>query len=30
MLGDGEISKSRAAELARMVLRGNAQALYKF
>jgi hypothetical protein len=30
MLGDGEISKSRAADLARMVLRGNAQALYKF
>jgi len=30
MLGDGEISQSRAGELARMVLRGNAQALYKF
>jgi len=28
MFGDGEISKSRAGELARMVLRGNAQALY--
>jgi uncharacterized protein len=30
MLDDGEISRSRAGELARMVLRGNAQALYKF
>lgn len=30
MLGDGEISQSRAGELARMVLRGNAQALYRF
>jgi predicted TIM-barrel fold metal-dependent hydrolase len=30
MLDDGEISRARAGELARMVLRGNAQALYKF
>lgn len=30
MLEDGEIGRQRAAELARMVLRGNAQALYKF
>jgi uncharacterized protein len=29
MLDDGEISRARAYELARMVLRGNAQALYK-
>ena len=29
MLDDSEISRSRAGELARMVLRGNAQALYK-
>jgi uncharacterized protein len=29
MLDDGEISRVRAYELARMVLRGNAQALYK-
>jgi hypothetical protein len=30
MLRDGEISRKRAGELARMVLRGNAEALYKF
>jgi hypothetical protein len=30
MLDDGEISRPRAGELARMVLRGNAQALYRF
>jgi hypothetical protein len=30
MLDDGEISRKRAEELAQMVLRGNAQALYKF
>jgi uncharacterized protein len=30
MLDDGEISRARAGELARMVLLGNAQALYKF
>ena len=30
MLQDGEISRKRAGELARMVLRGNAEALYKF
>jgi hypothetical protein len=30
MLEDGEIDRARAYELARMVLRGNAQALYKF
>jgi uncharacterized protein len=30
MIDDGEISRTRARELARMVLRGNAQALYKF
>ena len=30
MLEDGEISRKRAGELARMVLRGNAEALYKF
>ena len=30
MLDDGEITMKRAGELARMVLRGNAQALYKF
>lgn len=29
MVADGEISKARAAELARLVLRGNAEALYK-
>jgi predicted TIM-barrel fold metal-dependent hydrolase len=29
MLHDGEISRSRASELARMVLRGNAKALYR-
>jgi hypothetical protein len=29
MVADGEISKLRAVELARMVLRGNAEALYK-
>jgi hypothetical protein len=28
MLDDSEISRSRAGELARMVMRGNAQALY--
>ncbi len=30
MLEDGEVSRGRAAELAKMVLRGNAEALYKF
>jgi hypothetical protein len=30
MVADGEISKARAIELARLVLRGNAQTLYKF
>jgi predicted TIM-barrel fold metal-dependent hydrolase len=30
MLEDGEVSRQRAGELARMVLRENAQALYKF
>ncbi len=30
MLADGEISRARAGELARMVLRGNAEALYGF
>jgi hypothetical protein len=30
MLQDGEISRKRASELARMVLRENAEALYKF
>jgi predicted TIM-barrel fold metal-dependent hydrolase len=30
MLRDGEISRSRASELARMVLRENARALYGF
>ena len=30
MLEDGEIDRARAYELARMVLRGNAQSLYKF
>jgi len=30
MLDDGEIDRKRAGELARMVLRGNAEALYKF
>ncbi|HTF70480.1 MAG TPA: amidohydrolase family protein [Edaphobacter sp.] len=30
MLRDGEINRKRAGELARMVLRGNAEALYKF
>jgi predicted HTH domain antitoxin len=29
MLRDGEISRSRASELARMVLRENAKALYR-
>jgi len=30
MLDDSDVSSKRAAEIARMVLRGNAQALYKF
>jgi hypothetical protein len=30
MLEDGEISRARAEEIARLILRGNAQALYKF
>jgi predicted TIM-barrel fold metal-dependent hydrolase len=30
MVADNEITEARAAELARMVLRGNAEALYKF
>ena len=30
MLRDGEIDRKRAGELARLVLRGNAEALYKF
>ena len=30
MVADGEISKVRAVELARMVLRGNAETLYRF
>jgi hypothetical protein len=30
MVADGEISKARAAQLARLVLRGNAETLYKF
>jgi hypothetical protein len=30
MLDDGEITQARAADLARMVLRGNAESLYKF
>jgi hypothetical protein len=30
MIDDGEISRTRAHEIARLVLRGNAQALYKF
>lgn len=30
MLNDGEITRKRAGELANMVLRGNAEALYKF
>jgi predicted TIM-barrel fold metal-dependent hydrolase len=30
MLRDGEIDRKRAGDLARMVLRGNAEALYKF
>jgi hypothetical protein len=30
MLDDGEITRGRAGELARMVLQGNAQALYRF
>lgn len=30
MAADGEISRARARDLARMVLRGNAEALYKF
>ncbi|HEY3990466.1 MAG TPA: amidohydrolase family protein [Acidobacteriaceae bacterium] len=30
MLRDGEITRKRAGDLARMVLRGNAEALYKF
>jgi hypothetical protein len=30
MLEDGEISRQRALDLARMVLRGNAVTLYKF
>jgi hypothetical protein len=29
MLNDGEITRARAHDLARMVLRDNAQALYK-
>jgi hypothetical protein len=30
MLRDGEVDRKRAGELARLVLRGNAEALYKF
>jgi hypothetical protein len=30
MLRDGEISRARAGDIARMVLRGNAEALYRF
>jgi len=30
MVEDGEISRQRAGEIARMVLRGNAEALYQF
>jgi predicted TIM-barrel fold metal-dependent hydrolase len=30
MLDDGEISRARAEEIASLVLRGNAAALYKF
>jgi hypothetical protein len=30
MVADGEISRARAVELARLVLRGNAETLYKF
>jgi hypothetical protein len=30
MLEDGEITRKRASELIRMVLQGNAEALYKF
>jgi hypothetical protein len=30
MVGDGEISRQRAAEIARLVLRGNAESLYMF
>ena len=30
MLQDGEVDRKRAGELARLVLRGNAEALYKF
>jgi hypothetical protein len=30
MVDDGEITRARALEIAGLVLRGNAQALYKF
>jgi hypothetical protein len=30
MMRDGEISRARAGEIARMVLRGNAESLYHF